>query len=404
MAIQSEEKTKVLCYVETPLQVFSLFCLFFTNDKYLKKNYSLDCLIGDVFKDSHSLAKRLEGLNIFENVWVVTPPYYGAKRFGLKFYSDYFFYKKRTKKWFFESYPMFENKNYDEFVFAVPLRLLPYLKWFCGIDAKATLIEDGVGSYDGDMFNDLVFLDDIIIRNNFDSGKVRIKRFLKKILKGITRDKLLFHPEAIYLFHNNETLFERYKNIEIRKNYIPKSDESTVLSKVFPIGSIGPYKQSDYVFLSTADLDDAAHNVEVQIINAIDEALDENLILRKHPRETRNFDINEQCIVDEICENWEMLCWNQYIDGNNVLFSICSTAQINPKIFFNAEPYIVFLYNLFPDTSEWNNKELLIRSYDEAMRLYDDTSKVYAPESLEELQLNIECIKQKKLKKNLFDK
>ena len=88
-----------------------------------------------------------------------------------------------------------------------------------------------------------------------------------------------------------------------------------------------------------------------------------DLIVRNHPRETR-----------------ELKCDND-INDDKVLIAFCSTAQITPKMLYDKEPYLVFLYRLFD--CDW------IEDYDrlveQVRNSYRNKKKVFLPSTLDEL-------------------
>jgi hypothetical protein len=65
------------------------------------------------------------------------------------------------------------------------------------------------------------------------------------------------------------------------------------------------------------------------------------------------------------------------------LVSINSTALFNPKLLFDQEPYIIFVYKLVKLFYDWSLFEGTIKLFVEE---YRDKEKIMIPESIEELR------------------
>ena len=88
-------------------------------------------------------------------------------------------------------------------------------------------------------------------------------------------------------------------------------------------------------------------------------------------------------------------CGSKCFEINNYFFpvekklivSIISTAAITPKILYNEEPRILFLYKLFLKKysyNEWNRTDLVVRRIKQR---YSDPSRIMIPESFEQLSV-----------------
>lgn len=378
-----KERSRTLYYAETPFHVFAELCFLHTQDGGRANGRYTDFVLGNRFDGAKDLADRIRRADLFENVYLVPLAHQDIARFGTKFYTDYFFRKKKTKKWFYDQYPMFKGIHYDELIISAPLRAQTYINWFCAKDPKTVLVEDGLGTYNGEMFDNISFLDDIIVLDSKDPLKTKIKHMAKKGL-ALIAGQTLYHPETLYLLGGVEQARARYKNIELQQNMPPNSENSELFEEVFPIKSNNLYRDHRFVFLATADLDDETKKNEEQFFNVISGSLCEKILLRSHPREERTFETIQEYDVDTSGDLWEMLCAKHYVNDNTVLFSLCSTAQLNPRLVFGAEPYVVFLYRLLPNGS-CIDKESAERTFEQVLDLYTNKSKVMAPRSIEEL-------------------
>lgn len=92
--------------------------------------------------------------------------------------------------------------------------------------------------------------------------------------------------------------------------------------------------------------------------------------IRKYPREKETL--------------WECVSMNNDC-SNKVLISVISTSMYIPKLLFNQEPILVFLFRLIP---AFSNEKRAKSFYEFVLRLrslYSDPSKVIIPETEEEL-------------------
>lgn len=107
----------------------------------------------------------------------------------------------------------------------------------------------------------------------------------------------------------------------------------------------------------------------------------EQLVLRKHPRDTCSY---TGCVIDMGMNIWELECI-EVINDNHVLISCFSTAQINPKLIADKEPFLIFLYKILLAASS-----PLICEFDcmtaEVREWYKDNKKIFVPSDIGELK------------------
>ena len=110
----------------------------------------------------------------------------------------------------------------------------------------------------------------------------------------------------------------------------------------------------------------------------------EDAIVKSHPRQKQSalrelgFDMYERYTIP-----WEVLTFNQDMN-DKTLFCIFSTSCVNPKIMFDEEPRIVFLYKLIGIDYSFFGPGL-IDFVEGVGSLYRDKSKFFIPETWEEL-------------------
>lgn len=111
----------------------------------------------------------------------------------------------------------------------------------------------------------------------------------------------------------------------------------------------------------------------------------EETIVKSHPRQKESalrelgFDMYERYTIP-----WEVLTLNQNMN-EKTLFCIFSSSCVNPKLMYDEEPRIVLLYKLLGmDYSFFG--EGMIRFVEGVGSLYRDKSRVFIPETWEELE------------------
>ena len=108
-----------------------------------------------------------------------------------------------------------------------------------------------------------------------------------------------------------------------------------------------------------------------------------NGIYRKHPRDTHETRL--KFAEDQSCCLWELIC-GEIINDDNVLLSICSSAQIMPKILYDKEPWIIFTYKLYGLEKSNVYKNRFKPIIEMIKQKYRNMNKVVEPGSIKELE------------------
>jgi hypothetical protein len=106
-------------------------------------------------------------------------------------------------------------------------------------------------------------------------------------------------------------------------------------------------------------------------------------IVKSHPRQKNSalrglgFDVYERYVIP-----WEVLTLNQDMN-NKTLICIFSTSCVNPKVMYDEEPRVIFLYKLIGMDYSFFGKGMI--SYVEHVKeLYRDKEKFFIPETWDE--------------------
>lgn len=259
-----------------------------------------------------------------------------------------------------------DRKNYDYITvssgFDVEMALIRTFP-----NAKQIAIDDGLGSYVGDIVHD---------------------HELSWMWKIFGRNNAKIHPEVLYVNNVNACRSIMCRDIRsIRGDRDKLLEIDSVMSIVFGNTIKGTYSKARFVYL-TQPLRELGfrENILDNVIHDIRNTLGHNLIVRIHPRDQKQY---SEFTVDTDNQLWEIIC-KEEINDSKCLIGICSTAHIMPKLLFDAEPAIIFLYRLL----EWeDNNEALMRFKNiERMitDMYRDKSKIIVPLNFTEFKERIE--------------
>lgn len=108
-----------------------------------------------------------------------------------------------------------------------------------------------------------------------------------------------------------------------------------------------------------------------------------NVHYRPHPNEQKE-SISSNYELFENDNPWELILGS--CSNSNVVISIFSTAAITPKVLFNKEPKVVFLFRLLPSYSFYQAEEILSR----LKSIYSNEQDVIAPSTILELEQILE--------------
>lgn len=337
-----------VCYTQYQLMSFiNIKCNFLQEDK-------VDIMLVPTIPDVVNIAEKLKRENIFENVYVRTissiidkesiiPIIHGEGENFLKSISnnneceDYervFFHCKNTFSEIMINYFKKINPN-----------------------CRICSFEEGVGTY--------------TIHSDF-------YRYL---------DEIYVYSPSLFI-----------KNIQCKIVQLPKFSRENlsfliVLSKLFPHKKLNNLRNIIYLdqpFLENKKLAfDLARNIdEVEIFSKVFEMVDsKNLLVKLHPRSfIGKYDIDKPNILENNLNIPFELIVNEICDSNSVFITISSTASLTPKLLFNKNNPIIFLYKLV-DCSM--NDRLNFNLFDKFLRVVQKEYPmlpIHIPSSYEELK------------------
>lgn len=180
---------------------------------------------------------------------------------------------------------------------------------------------------------------------------------------------------------------------------IPRIDTETdkelieILNRVF---KYKPYEIKEKVVYLYNRIVPVAKDLE-RIIQGISEKYgQDSIILKDHPRLPASGYEGVNRIPKENETLWEGMCMNNDF-SDKILISHCSTSLYIPKFVFDQEPTLIFLFNMLKVRFlERSGRRESFEIFVEKLRsTYRDKSKVFLPETEEELNKYLEKIMKK---------
>lgn len=349
---------------DTPLQVLNSIRFAKCNIN----NFKADIYIYHQFKDADKVSKGLEDIGIFNHVYNVLP-YKKCSGFWSKLLtlSRLCFPTIYLKKYVQEKCSSRANYRYLVVSFQSPFTTNLHR---CYADAKVVLLEDGTGTYFGDIMKDY-------------SSKL-----FSRLDMLFANTSLQMHPVVGYL--SNPSLLNTDVEYPIKSlvNLHDKKVEK-IIEEVFSYEANNLYMKSKMIYLTQPLEEKKGFNKNncKEIEQILFKNYREKLLVRVHPRQKQNEYVDFQ--VDTCANLWELECM-KHLSDTHVLIGAFSTAQLMPKILADKEPYIIFIYKLlFEDTSEneWKNIQQLINTFKD---MYREKNKIWIPQNIKELEQILE--------------
>ena len=227
-------------------------------------------------------------------------------------------------------------------------------------------IEDGLGSYDSVLDKDSKMKQDTVFRI-----------FYKKRPLELCKRIYLYEPNCVI---NNSYKKEVYEIPKIKKN----TQIAETISNIFTGDVIEIHQKVIFLEAWFNKLDQYEYQRElIQVV--IDAIGSENVGIKKHPNGICKVDLYKNNNVIEGISSFELN--NFYYSLNNkIIISIISTASFTPKMIYDEEPYVIFLYKIFLlrfTCPEWNETGKVI---EKIKSNYKKPSKIIVPESINELK------------------
>lgn len=345
---------RICAICETPYQVMTMMNYATAREEFL--DYKIDLFVGSKFKTYLTVAGNVSKESIFDDVYVYDYSRAGSAANRLNFISKPSKYISRLcgKELKQGSYNVIFTSNLTTFMMAMVL---------ANPDAEVYYYDDGIASYT------------YKIGPNYLTGKKRL------LFKFYRIDIERFYPKKLYL--NNASMFIDGWNVPLVQ-MPPLSGASeecyAAMSRVF--GSIPEfYKDHKKIFLtnpiemrdeSVRALQEQRKNKVIEILSGMD------VVRRPHPRETVKPGGN--MVIDDSGCLWEQVCMKT-INSEYTLIGAASTAMISPKMFFDQEPRLIFLFKALDFPVDKTFLQLL----DKLIKSYKNPDDIVIVENIDEL-------------------
>lgn len=343
---------------DTPLQVLNAVSMVLSDADGSAENS--DLFVYHQFKNSHEIADRVRKTGVFRNVYDFEP--FPAKAGILSKITTFVRIlnpRRALARRFQGGKRIYEKQDYGTLAlsFFTPFSDVVHL----ALDAPRTIqFEDGTASY---------------ITENLET------RYRSRIFEAYNRfiacGKLSYYPERMYLSNPDFCLLDTLPLEAVHG--ISKNERIQRIAKEIFGYSKSVYLNNSVVYLTQpvgpAEGGEAVVAKEREYLPLI-RKLDP--IARIHPRQTEEAFTGFS--IDRVGNMWELEC-AECIGDSNVLIGAFSTAQLIPKMLFDREPTLIFLYQLYG--SRFDQADKLV----ERMKAsYRNPEKVHVPQTRQELE------------------
>lgn len=342
---------------DTPLQVLNAVSFVESNTEDCKGRS--DLFLYHQFRDSETLSARIKESGVFRCVYDFSkiPEQTGVR--GKLATSARLLFPNYTLKKLCHGNTDYANHHYGTIALSFYTPFSDVLRLATGTP-RAIQFEDGLGSY--------------VTPDLESSYRTGLFAFINRYL---VNDALSYHAQALYL--NNPALCA-YSVLTVKK-LTGMADDTHIADT---IKQMYGFKSSLYanhriVYLTQpfgpSEGGDSVVNAEQHILPILKKS---HPVVRVHPRQS--VDAFEGFELDMVGNMWEVEC-GESIGDDHVLIGAFSTAQLTPKIMFDREPTLVFLYKLYG--CRFNNADELV---ERARASYRNPQKILVPETEEEFK------------------
>ena len=353
--IISDKYGCIICV--TPFHIFTSINLC------IQFGYKFDLFIMDTIPGSKDYIDRIKKTNIFNDVKLLSrremwDKSIGKKTMYLSALSGYFKVRKMIKK----HIPRIDEYT-DVFIpcMDIPGRFIYCYKKKYNDNIKIHIFDEGIGSY----------IDYAFSLTKFDYLARRVIIGKKAVSEDF--DVYLYSPE-FYLKVNNKGKYKINKIDVVDKSY------TEIIKCIFLYDD--NYKiNKKYIIFDTVRSEEGFSDggeYNNQLFNMVLEKTD-NVIVKPHPRDVHQYFKCDYYLRNEI--PFEVICYLTDF-SDKCLITVHSSACYYPKLLFNQEPRVMFLYKpIKPYVGRFFDKEL---QYMNALKkIYDNSDNVLIPDSIE---------------------
>lgn len=349
---------------DTPLQVLNAVAMVASDADGSGENS--DLFVYHQFKNSHEIAEQVRKTGLFRNVYDFEPfPPKSGMLSKVTTFVRILNPRIALARQFRGGERGYEKRNYGTLAvsFFTPFSDVVHLT----LDAPRTIqFDDGTSSY---------------ITEDLE------KRYRSWIFEAYNRfiacGKLSYDPEQMYLSNPDLCLVDAI-SLKAFQGIGENENLRRIARDIYGYQE-SVYQQDSLVYLTqpmgTAEGGQPVLDREQEYL-ALIRKLDP--IMRIHPRQTE--EAFSGFTIDRVGNMWELEC-AECIGDSNVLIGAFSTAQLIPKMLFDREPTLIFLYQLYG--ARFDQADKLVERMKKA---YRNPEKVHVPQTRKELEVILSAL------------
>lgn len=202
--------------------------------------------------------------------------------------------------------------------------------------------------------------------------------------------------KALYIYEPSLAKNTLYPDIKVKP--LPKiSDKKikNILNDIlsFTIKDLELLKHK-YIFLEAPYGSDKIYDHQLKLMKLLCKKMGDLFCVKLHPR-TFMKEVGDQKCISNVTTAIEALCLNGDV-SENVFVSGLSAASVMPKLMFDQEPVVIFLYKIFELDKLIFSGDDYIEFMEEFSKTHKNSNRVFSPRTIYELEDIIEKLNGKK--------
>lgn len=340
----------------TPYHVFNAVNI----SKTLFVSEISDLYILNVSNTSVEIFNKIKDKNIFRRVYLINV-YNNKKSTNRLFYCF-----NRVKKMLFTEKMIPNKEDLYHSIFIVGTEIFSKLIYYYWYKKNNQIIlnyyEDGTASYFKILMED----------------KEMLKNKFLTTFKGFD---ILGKCESLYVYRP-ECVISRYEHIRINQIPLIQRDEKHIIKLKQILKSENKNISNKIIFFDSNFGDERILNQQIEFVNMISGTFtDISFGIKLHPNSNGNL-YGKDIELIKTSDGFEMINFDQNM-SDKLLVSIISSACITPKLIYDEEPHILYLYKLICGEELYPHFNSLVES---VKKLYREPEKIIVPKNYDELK------------------
>lgn len=357
------ERGEVLYVCTTPFQIMTSISMVKASGE------SADLFVDPQFSDAEEILARIRKERVFRQVINAEDSMLKKMRTrkGLLKYICFAFRLINGKRLYCDMlHGEFEYKSlYASSNNAVTRYLMNYILKR-KMETRFILFDDGGSSYDNDA-----------VAGFYRSKTARLNRLIVKEIKAQPYTRYLYMPELFQKMHP-----DNLGEVIRIKNWAQNNELCEMLLRIFNAQLVSVQEKA--VFLDTLCEEVFDEQTAKRYEHAIELIIDaigaSNIGIKRHPRDKKK---NKYCISEIARNGVPFECLIPKMGNDKVLITYSSTAAILPKILFDKELYIIFLFKMFDSVSSNSLQTEIFLDY--FSQYYSNQDRIMFPKDEQEL-------------------